>query len=81
MLVTCPQHVACTIEERVGRITAATHEIKAVLDDYRLQAIGGMMGAWDLWNLAVIPSLLNNCSTWIGISSMLVDRLEGIQEK
>ena len=73
--------VEATVEERVGRITAATHEIKAVLDDYRLQAVGGMMGAWDLWNLAVIPSLLNNCSTWIGISSKVVDRLEGIQEK
>ena len=39
------------------------------------------MGAWDLWNLAVIPSLMNNCSTWIGISSKLVDRLESIQER
>ena len=35
-------------------------EIKAVMDDYRMQALGGMMGALDLWNLAVIPSLLNN---------------------
>jgi hypothetical protein len=72
--------VEATIEERVGRIIAASHEIKAVLDDYRLQAVGGMMGAWDLWNLAVIPSLLNNCSTWIGINNKQVDRLEAIQE-
>ena len=55
--------IEATISDRVGRITAATHEIKAVPDDYRFQAIGGMMGAWDLWNLAVIPSLMNNCST------------------
>ena len=39
------------------------------------------MGALDLWNLAVVPSLLNNCSTWIGITNKLVDLLEGVQEK
>ena len=73
--------VEATISDRIGRITGATHEIKAVLDDFRLQAVGGMMGAWDLWNMAVVPSLMNNCSTWIGISSTLVDRLESIQER
>ena len=73
--------VEATIKDRMGRITAATHEIKAVLDDYRMQAIGGMLGAWDLWNLAVIPSLLNNCSTWVGITSSVVDMLEVAQEK
>ena len=37
--------VGATINDRVGRTAAATHEIKAVLDDYRMQAVGGMMGA------------------------------------
>ena len=56
--------VEATIRDsRMGKIIAATHEIKAIMDDYRMQAIGVMMGAWDLWNLAVIPSLLNNYST------------------
>ena len=73
--------VEATVEDRMGRITSATHEIKAIMDDYRIQAIGGMMGAWDLWNLAVIPSLLNNCSTWVGITSKMVDKLEAMQER
>ena len=73
--------VEATVKDRMGKITAATHEIKAIMDDYRMQAIGGMMGAWDLWNLAVIPSLLNNCSTWIGVTSKIVDNLEAVQEK
>ena len=58
--------VGATINDRVGRTAAATHEIKAIPDDYRMQAVGGMMGAWDLWNLAVVSSLINNCSTGIG---------------
>ena len=73
--------VEATISDRLGRIVSATYEIKAVMDDYRMQAVGGMMGALDLWNLAVIPSLLNNCSTLIGITNKLVDLLESVQEK
>ena len=72
--------IEATVEDRAGRITAASYEIKAVLDDYRMQAVGGIMGAWDLWNLAVIPSLLNNCSTWIGMNTRMEDKLEAIQE-
>ena len=73
--------VEATIRDRKGRITSATLEIKAVIDDYRMQALGGMMGGWDLWNMAVVPSLLNNCSTWIGISDKQEDMLETVQEK
>ena len=73
--------VEATVEDRMGRITSATHKIKAIMDDDRIQTIGGMMGAWDLWNLAVIPSLLNNCSTWEGITSKMVDKLEAMQER
>ena len=73
--------VEATVADRKGRIVAAMHEIKAVMEDYRMQAMGGMMGAWDLWNLAVIPSLLNNCSTWVGASSKVVEDLEKMQEK
>ena len=40
-----------------------------------------MMGALDLWNLVVIPSLMNNCSTWIGMTSRLEQKLENIQEQ
>ena len=73
--------IEATINDRVGKTATATHEIKAVLDDYRMQAVGGMMGAWDLWNLAVVPSLINNCSTWIGITTNMEDKLETLQEK
>ena len=73
--------IAATIEDRVGKITASMHEIKAIMDDYRMQALGGMMGALDLWNLAVVPSLLNNCSTWIGMTSRQEQKLEQLQEQ
>ena len=32
-------------------------------------------------NMDVVPILMNNCSTWIGISSKLVESLESSQER
>ena len=37
--------VEATIEDRVGKISAATHEIKSIVDDYRMQAVGGNNGS------------------------------------
>ena len=37
------------------------------------------MSAWELWNLAVIPSLLSNCGVWTEISEKTVERLEELQ--
>ena len=37
------------------------------------------MGAWDLWNLAIIPSLLNNCGVWTEIDEKTVQSLEDLQ--
>ena len=45
------------------------------------ECIRGMMGALDLWNLVVIPSLMNNCSTWIGMTSRQEKKLESLQEQ
>ena len=37
-------------------------EAAAIVEDFRMQVVGGLMGARELWNLAIVPSLLNNCS-------------------
>ena len=48
--------VEATISERKGRITAAIYEVRSIVEDVRMQSIGGLQGAFDLWELAVIPS-------------------------
>ena len=40
--------VEATIQDREGKTAAATHEIKAITNDYRMQTVGGIMGVWDL---------------------------------
>ena len=53
-----------TVKERVGRIKGATLEIKGIVEDFKMQTIGGMMAAWELWGKALIPSLLSGFGTW-----------------
>ena len=45
-----------------------------------MQAIGGMMAAWVLWERALVPSLLSGAGTWTRITSTELDRLDGLQD-
>ena len=71
--------VAATVSDRASKVKAAMYEAAAIIEDYRMQAVGGLMGAWDLWNMAIIPSLLNNCGVWTEIDEKTVQRLEDLQ--
>ena len=55
-----------TVQERVGRIKGATMEIKGIIEEFQMQVMGGMMAAVDLWEKALIPSLLSGSGTWFG---------------
>ena len=51
-----------TAQDRAGKIKGATLEIKQIIEDYQMQAIGGLAAAWDLWERALIPSLFAGAS-------------------
>ena len=55
-----------TVQERVGRIKGAAIEIKSIIEDFKMQALSGCMAAWELWEHALLPSLLAGAETWIG---------------
>ena len=38
------------------------------------------MSAWDLWNMAIVPSLLSNCGIWTEIDTKSVQKLDEMQE-
>ena len=50
--------IKATIEDRAGKIRGASFEIRSLIEDFRMAALGGLMGAWILWEKALIPSLL-----------------------
>ena len=71
--------VQATVEERSGKIRGATFEIKNIIEDFRMAALGGLMGAWVLWERALVPSLLAGCCNWVNISQKTVDQLDNLQ--
>ena len=56
-----------TVGERAGRIKGATMEIKTIIEEFQMQVMGGMMAAWELWERALVPSLLSGAGTWFGL--------------
>ena len=73
------ESIAATIEERHGRIFNSVLEIRTILEDYRSSQAGGIMAGLMLWEMAVIPSLLNNSDTWICLEDDSIKRLEELQ--
>ena len=64
---------------RSGTIIAAIFEVKAIIQDFRMQSIGGLVTALDLWERAIIPTLLNNSESWTEISQTAIKKLEELQ--
>ena len=71
--------VELTVQKRLGLIRGAMYETSAIMEDYRLQAVGGMSGAWTIWERAICPKLLNNCGTWVGVSKDTIKSLNKTQ--
>ena len=55
-----------TVKERKGRIKGAALEIKSIIEEFQMQAMGGMIAAYELWERALVPSLLSGAGTWFG---------------
>ena len=73
--------VEATVNDRYGRILVGAFEIRHVVEDCRSQQVGGIKVGIQLWETAYIPSLLNNCETWVEISDDTVNKLEELQNK
>ena len=54
---------------------------KAMIEDFKLQAIAGMEGAWILWERAILPTLLSGCGAWVGAGKNIYQKLDEIQNE
>ena len=70
-----------TIDSRLGKVRGATFKAKAMIEDFKLQAIAGMEGAWILWERAIIQTLLSGCGGWIGASKRIYNKIDEIQNE
>ena len=69
--------VEATITHRQGKIKG---EMKLIIKDFRLQAIGGMAGAIDVLEMGICSKLLANCGSWVGIGKPAFKLLNQLQD-
>ena len=72
--------IDATIKERAAKIKGSIYELRAVIEDFRMQAVGGMEAAIDLYESCIVPSLIANCATWLDIKKETEDKLDSIQD-
>ena len=72
------ESVQATICEREPKIKAACYEAAAIVEDWRSQCVGGFLSVLDLFKIAILPSLLYNCDTWVQIPKLAEEKLESI---
>ena len=69
-----------TVQERGGRIKGAGFEVKQIVEDFEMQTLGGLAAAWELWERALIPSLLSGAGTWLGNIDAAIKQCNAIQD-
>ena len=71
--------VEATVAKRYGRILTNIIEVSFILEDFRIDTIEGLKSGLDIFEMAILPSLLNNADVWIFINEQTVNRLENLQ--
>ena len=68
-----------TVLNRRGRVKKCIFEIGAVLNDIRVESIGGIRCGLTIWNMAIVPHLINNSETWTELDQDCIDELDKLQ--
>ena len=71
--------IEATIASRLAKTKGAIFETAAIMKDFRMQVVGGMQGAFDIWERAIIPSLMANSGSWVAINKSALKTLTGLQ--
>ena len=74
-----PDSVLATVKARYGVTVAAIIEMKSVLEDTRVNVVGGLKVGIDIWEISILPFLLNNSEVWADIPKGAVEQLEDLQ--
>ena len=70
----------CTINKRYGVAYRAIFEIKTIIEDIRSNVPGGFMCGLKLWEMGVLPSLLNSAECWMDLPKEGIHKLNKLQE-
>ena len=77
----CKQSIDDTIKERMRKQTSKVNDIILLADAPMMGADGSSRTAIKLFEAQVIPALLFNCESWIGITEGQINDLQNFQDK
>ena len=60
--------IQATIKDRTSKVKGSIYKLRSLIKDFRMQVVGGIRAAIDLFESCIVPSLLSNCGTWTGIT-------------
>ena len=74
-----PESVFITVQRRKGLAMRLISEMKVTIEDFRINSVGGLMAGLEIWKMAIVPFLLNNCESWVEIPKKALNVLNSIQ--
>ena len=63
-----------SIRLRAAKIKGSIYELRSLVEDFRMQMVGGMTAALDLYESCIVLSLLSNSGTWTDIGDKEIER-------
>ena len=67
--------IAATIKKRLGLAFHSIHEIRTILEDSRVDAVGSLIVGLDVWNMAIMPMVLSGAEVFDNIPRSSMDDL------
>ena len=77
----CKESIDDTIKERIRKQTCKVNDSILLADAPMMGADGSSRTAIKLFEAQVLPALLFNCESWIGITDTQINDLQGFQDK
>ena len=65
-----------TINKRYGKVKQLIFEIKSILEDCRLNTVGGASTGLDLWEMSIVPFLYFSSECWVELKKESLKKLK-----
>ena len=76
----CIESIWDTIKERKRKLVSRSEEIVQMANNPLMTGLGHSKTAFNLFEAQIIPSLLNNAESWIGITDKQIKELQDFQD-
>ena len=77
----CGMSITVTYEDRIRRLISKCTEIIKLAESPLMGVTGNSLPAFRLYESTIIPTLIHNCESWIGLTQKHLDDLQSFQNK